>query len=270
MRKLFLLFLACAVSLSVLKAQNINIENIQPQLTSMANISAFYEINDITFHKGIVHDPVKAADYEGDKKVAANLGVYMADMIYGIGSKSLEANESLGAVLELAKKLEMESAFTQVLIDRLNSENVSATEAGKYIDEVFKKGEEKFSKEKRTDLYNFMLYGNYVEKLHLISSQLKQSKNADLPESAIANLNRSLLLLMARQGAPLKDLSRLMVDYSSNIVAHRDIQMLLKAYENLAKNKDRIVQLSPAEMYEAKEIVAIQKQIAEIRERVVK
>lgn len=268
MKKLFLLFILLSTC-SGLIAQNIDFESVQPKLTSMANISAFYEINDITYHKGIINDPPKALEYKGDKKVAANMGVYMADMIYGIGSKSLDANDSFGAVMELARKLGMEDAFTQVIIDRLNSEDIGASEAGKYLDEVLKVSEEKFTEDQQAEIYNFMLYGNYIEKLHLISSQLQKSKESDLPESAVANLNRSLLLLMARQGPPLKKLSKLMVDYSSNIVAHRDIQKLLGAYEELAKNRDKIVKMAPADMYEAKEIKAIQKQIAEIRERVV-
>lgn len=269
MKKTHLLLAFCLMVTSLVSAQNISINDIQPKLTSMSNISAFYEINDITFYEGIVNEPAKALEYEGAHKTAANMGVYLADMIYGINAKSLEANESFSAVLQLADKVGVEKQFTQLIIDRLNSETITASEVAATIDEVLKASEEQLSKDQKTEYYNFLLYGNYIEKLYLISRVLDKSKESDLPESAQANLNRSLLLLMARQGKPLEELSRLMINYSSEIVAHRDIKNLLASYKALAANAPEIVKLSPAEIYEHKNITELQKQIGEIRSRVV-
>lgn len=270
MKKINVFLLLSFMITNVLVAQDIGYEDIQPQLNSMANISAFYEVNDIVYYKGVINDPVKALKYEGDKKVAANLGVYMADMIYGIGAKSFDGNESFGAVMELSRKLGMEDQFTQLVITRLNAKDLKATEAANILDEVISGSEKKLNSEEKSEIYDFMLYGNYIEKLYLISSVLEKSKGSDLPASAQANLNRSLLLLMARQGEPLEELSKLMIDHSSNIVAHRDIQKLLEYYAALKEQAPEIVKLEPAEIYNAKEIKNIQKQIGEIRERIVK
>lgn len=269
MKKLHLLFAACIMMSSIMNAQDIGIETIQPKLTSMANISAFYEINDIGFYKGIINEPAKALEYEGANKSAANMGVYLADMIYGINAKSLTANESFGAVLQLAEKVGLADQFTQLIIDRINSKTSSAEEVAATLDEILQSAQEKYTKEQKTEYYNFLLYGNYIEKLHLISSVLDQAQYSNLPASAKANLNRSLLQLMAKQGEPLKELSKLMVDYSSNIVAHRDIQALLKSYDLLKKNAPEIVKLDPAEIFKAKEIKDIQKGIKKIRTRIV-
>lgn len=61
-----------------------------------------------------------------------------------------------------------------------------------------------------------------------------------------------------------------MVGYSSKIVAHKDHQKLLAAYEKLASNSDEIVKIKPEEIYETKDIVDIQSQISKIRARIAK
>ena len=269
MKKINLLMLIGLLFSNVIVAQNIGYEQVQPQLTSMANISAFYEVNDINYYKGIINDPVKALEYKGDHKVAANMGVYMADMIYGIGAKSFDGNDSFGAVMELSRKLGLEEQFTQVVITRLNAKDLKATEAAGILDEVLGGSENKLSNTEKSEIYDFMLYGNYIEKLYLISSVLEKSKDSDLPASAQANLNRSLLLLMARQGEPLGELSKLMINHSSKIVAHRDIQKLLGYYTILKDEAQEIVKLEPSEIYNAEAIKDIQKQIVKIRTRIV-
>lgn len=269
MKKLKLLFILGVFLSNVALAQNIELEDVQPQLTSTSAIMAFYEMNDIAYYKDIVNTPKKALIYVGDKKVAANMGVYLADMNYGIGAKALKANESFSAVMELSKKLGLEKQFTQVILDRLNNENISATEASELLDRILKDSKNKFSEAKQTEIYNFLLFGNYIEKLYLVSSVLSKSLDSDLPEAVKSNLNRSLLILMAKQGKPLEELSKLMVDYSSELVAHRDIQGLLKLYKQLAANKDKIVNLAPADIYKNKNITDIQKNIETIRARIV-
>lgn len=269
MKKLHLLFIIGILISNLVGAQNIDIQSVQPNLKSMDAISAFYEVNDIAYYSDIVNTPQKALEYEDDKKVAANMGVYLADMIYGIGAKSLKANESFGAVMELSRKLGLEEQFTQLIIDRINSKEITATQASLLMNDVLKGSDKEFSESQRTEIFNFILYGNYIEKLYQISSVLRKAEMSDLPESAKANLNRTLLVLMAKQGKPLSDLSKLMVDYSSTLVAHRDIRSLLKSYESLAANALEIVKLPPAEIYNHKTIKDIHKQVGTIRTRIV-
>lgn len=269
MKKLHLLLIAGILISTSIGAQNVDLQSVQPNLMSMDAISAFFEINDIQYYDDIVNTPQNALDYEGDKKVAANLGVYLADMIYGIGTKSLKAHDSFGGVMELSRKLGLEDQFTQLVIDRINSDDVTASKASSLMDDVLKNSKKEFSESQRTEIFNFILYGNYIEKLHQISSLLGKAETSDLPESAKANLNRTLLVLMAKQGKPLKELSKLMVDYSSNLVAHRNIQSLLKSYESLAANAPEIVKLPPVEIYKHQNIKEIHKQVDIIRTRIV-
>lgn len=236
---------------------------------SMSNISAFYEINDITFYKDIINPIEKVAGYEGEHKIAANMGVYLADMIYGIGAKNLAANESFEAVMQLSEKLGVEEQFTDLIIGRLNAENIDANEVSKNLDDALKSSGNKLSQTDRKEIYNYLLYGNYIEKLHLISSVLGRAKNSDLPASAKANLNRTLLILMAKQGNPLDELSRLMANQSSELVAHRDIQTLLALYKKLAVQKDAILKLEPAQIYNHETIKSIETQIDIVRARIV-
>lgn len=250
-------------------AQTIDLEKVQPNIMNMDAISAFYEMNDIRFYDDIINTPQKALEYEGDSKIAANLGVYMADMIYGIGTRWLEVNNSVGAVMELSRKLGIEDNFPQAIIDRINDKDVTADQASAAMNDVLKNSKNDFTKTERTEIFNYILYGNYIEKLYQVSSLLKKAESIDLPESAKANLNRNLLVLMAKQGQPLAEVSKLMSNYSSDLIAYKDLETLLDSYEKLAKDVPEIVKLSPEKIYTHSDIVDIHKKIGKIRERIV-
>lgn len=266
--KLFSFLMAMLVGLTAY-AQDIDVEDIQPQLTSVKNITAFFQMNDITYHKDIVNNPENALRYNEENKIAANIGAYLADMVYGLGTKSEHTYKSFGAVVRLADKLDLEDEFTELVIKRINDEDISIEEASEVLDRTLKGSSKNLDDITKKDLYNYIVYGNYIEKLYVVSSLLTKAKESNLPEPVKANMNRNLLLMMAKQSDQLEELSRLMAGNSNQVVAHRDLQDLLEAYLTLAKNKNKILKLSAEDMFSAKEVKNIQKKIAEVRERIV-
>lgn len=274
-QKLQLIFIAISILAISVNAQekkgDSEMQDIMPELTHISKINAFFKVNDVAFYSDIPNDPIKAINYKRDHKIAANMGVYLGDMIYVFGTKGYKVgSESYGAAMELAKKMGIEEQFPDVIIDRYRAEKISADDVVKSLDDALDKSEKKLSATDKKEFYDFMIFGNYIEKLYIVSTLIQKSKESDLPEAAVANLNRSLLLLMARQHNPLETLSKLMSGYSSNVVAHRDIRELLESYKKLETNKDEIVKMKPAEMFVAKDIVDIQNKISKIRERIVK
>jgi len=252
------------------KVADSNMQDVMPELTNISKINAFFQMNDITYYSDIPNDPLKALDYEGGHKVAANMGVYLGDMVYVFGTKGYKVgSESYGAVMQLAQKTGIEDQFPDMVIERYTAEKLTADEVVKSLDAALDNSKKKLSADDKKEFYDFMIFGNYIEKLYIISTLLEKAKESDLPEEAKANLNRSLLILMSRQHEPLETLSKQMVSYSSNVVAHRDIQDLLKLYKKIAENRDKVVEMKPADLYKAKNVVAIQKEIKIIRGRIV-
>lgn len=250
-------------------SQNIEYEDIQPQLKSIKAITAFFQVNDIAYYKDIVNDPDNALRYSDENKIAANIGAYLGDMVYGLGTKSENTFKSFGAVVRLADQLDLEDEFTELVVRRINQEEISTEEAAEVLDKTLQGSSKNLDDITKKDLYNYIVYGNYIEKLYIISSLLTKAQTSGLPAAAKANLNRNLLILMAKQGDELENLSNLMAGNSNEVVAHRELQDLLDAYQKLAKNRKKILNMSAEDMFKAKEVKTIQKQIAEVRERIV-
>lgn len=85
------------------------------------------------------------------------------------------------------QKMGIEALFPSLIIERYKSEQISADDLVKSLDEALDKREKKLSADDKKGFYDFMLFGNYIEKLFIVSSLLEKSKKSNLPESAAAN-----------------------------------------------------------------------------------
>ncbi|MEN8117588.1 MAG: hypothetical protein ABFS16_11455 [Bacteroidota bacterium] len=270
---LFISVFALALSVNAQDNKNSSIEadEILPQLQNLTSISEFFKLHDVAYYANIPNVPVKALEYKGDHKIAANMGVYLADMVYVMGTEGYKtADENYGAVMQLAEKAGLDDEFPDLVIERYTNQNISVDSVVNMLNTALDNSEKKLSADDKKEFYDFMLFGNYMEKLYTISSLLVKYEDSDLPEAAVADLNRSLLLMMAKQKQPLEELSKLMIGYSSNIVDHKEIRQLIKNYEKLAASKDKILKLKPADIYKAKEITTIESEVKKIRDRIVK
>ncbi len=244
-----------------------------PNLKNMSELSAFFDMLDISYYPDLVNDPVNAHKYlDNEKKTAANLGVYLGDMVYVMGSEGyIEAYKNFGAAMELANEMGIEDDFPNLVIDRYEGK-VPTDSVMLLLDNALNKSEKHLSKQDKAVIYDFMLYGNYIEKLHVISGLLVRVNKSKLPEVAIADLKRNLLIFMAKQRKPLEKAYEIMTPYFKNtpeIINEGELKELINLYKVLEANKDAILKLDPLEMYNAKEVNAIEKQIEVVRNRIV-
>jgi hypothetical protein len=246
---------------------------IIPKLRSFSDIKAVFQLSDVGYYPEIINKPINAIDYVGDRKKAANMGIYLGDMIYVMStSGSKEAYESYGAVMELAKDFGITDDFPKFILERYEKENVSVDSGLIILENALDNSEKELSENDKSKFYAFVLFGNYIEKLYIVSSIIQRPKEANVPEAAVAQLKRKLLFLIQKQSGPLDELLALLADYSndaSNVVVLDEIKELSNRYKEAAAKRETISQLEPAEIYKVKEIVAIHKQIEKVRNRIV-
>ena len=166
----------------------------------------------------------------------------------------------------------MTDDFLKIMLERYENENVSVDSVLIVLDNALSNSKKKLSENQKSEFYAFMLLGNYIEKLYIVSSIVKRPKRANVPEAAVAQLKRNMLLLMGKQGAPLEELLGLLEGYSddaSHVVSLDEIKELINRYKTIAAQRENILKLEPAEIYKAKEILAIHEQIEIIRNRIV-
>ena len=280
-QKLLLLFISIFIlSLSGISQHNKDAkhiaeeESIGPEIQNMATISAFFEMNDVSFYDDIANDPVKALDYEGDDKIAANLGAYLGDMIYVMGTSGpKDAYLNYGAAMECAKHVGLEEVFPTIIIERYADENVSSDSIVKLLDVALDNSKKHLSEKDKSAFFDFMLYGNYIEKLYVFSALLRKQENKNLSDNTNANLRRALLLQMVKQREHLDHLNSIMSVYADNpsyLFRLGQFRNLINRYDDLVENRKAILKMKPAEMFNAKEVVAIENQIKIIRDNIVK
>jgi hypothetical protein len=250
-----------------------DVVEIVPKLNSIATIKGVLQMSDVGYYPEIINEPTNALKYVGDRKIAANIGVYMGDMIYVLTTSGRsEAYANYGAIMELAKDFGMTDEFPRLILERYEKGNVAIDSVLIVLEDALSNSEKKLTENEKSEFYAFMLLGNYIEKLYLVSSIIQRPKRANVPEAAVAQLKRNLLLLMGRQSGPLEELLELLADYSddaSHVVVLDEIKELSNRYKEAAAKRETISQLEPAEIYKAKEIVAIHKQIEKVRKRIV-
>ncbi|WP_163715833.1 hypothetical protein [Mangrovibacterium lignilyticum] len=245
-------------------------EDLLPTLWNLSTIQSFFEMHDVTYYPEILNEPLKAKAYEGDHKIAANMGVYMTDLAYTVGTEGYAVgNPSYGALMELADKEGLAEEFPDLIIERYADSDATVDSLMQMFDNMLENGEKEMSGKDIKEFHDFIIMGNYIEKLYVVAELVEKNSRSGSDYEAAKNLNRELLLFMAKQGDNLDELSKLMIGYSSNVVDHKDLQKLVVDYEQLKAKKDQLIELSADEIYKHPLVKDIVENITKVRTRVV-
>ncbi len=247
--------------------------DVKPRLHSISDIKAVFQMADVGYFPEIINPPANALNYTGDRKIAANMGVYLGDMLYVVAtSKKKIAYLNYGAIMELAKNAGLTEEFPQLIIERYEKENLSTDSMLTILDKALDKSEKKLTENDKAEFFSFILLGNYIEKLYIVSKILVQPSEAGLPANVDAMLKRNLFLLVAKQTGPLEELISIVSKYAggaNQVVDMAELNELLSYYKEAQANKETLAKLAPSELYKSKEVVQVFNQIEKVRNRIV-
>jgi hypothetical protein len=252
------------------------IHEVMPEfgLRTISDLQSVFEMADVGYYPEITNEPTYALNYKGEEKIAANMGVYMADLLYAMTTSGRkDAYADYGAIMELSKHIGLTNEFPALIIERYEKSTVSIDSIVIMLDHAFENSEKKLSDIDKSEFYEFMLLGNYIEKLYLVSSIIQRPKKTELPEEVEASLKRNLVGLISKQSNRLEELLKIMSKYSNvsnNVLVLDELIELKNAYMIVEAKRDEIMKLGPTEFYGAKEILNVHEKIAKIRSRIVK
>ncbi len=243
---------------------------IQTKGNTIADTKAMFEMSDVSYYSDIINKPTNAIDYTGSKRIAANIGVYLADMLYAMSTSGdrKDTYPIYGAVMELAKNVGLTDEFPNLIIDRYIDDNLSPDSALIMLQNALDSSKKKLSDNDKSVFFSYLIFGNYIEKLYIISSLIEKPNNNDLPNEVNLMMKRNLLLLMGDQKEPLDKLLLMLSNHIEGSIDEsifNDVKVLSELYKGVKENNDALMQLKPAELYQAKEIVAIFRQIEKLR-----
>ena len=247
----------------------------EAKLTSISEIKAVFEMSDVGFYPELINEPTNALKYQGDKKIAANLGAYSADLLYVVATSEDRSDivQGYGAIMQLSQEYGLTDNVPQIILKRYEEGDASVEEVFNMLQKALDDSERNLTEQDKREFFAYHAFGNYMEKLYLISSIIERPKKTDVPEEVEATLKRNLVQYIANQAIRLQGLMDLLAPYpnlSSDVVVLDDIKVLKAQYEYIHGKRSKLMEMGPEEFYKDKDVKAILKQIKKIRSRIVK
>jgi len=271
MKTKFILFFIGMLVLSV----NVKSQDSKVKLTSISEIRAVFEMSDVGFYPELINEPTNALKYEGDKKIAANLGAYSADMLYVVATSDDRSNlvVSYGAVMQLSNEYGLTDDVPRLILKRYEDGDATVEEVYDMFQKALDNSERKLTEQDKREFFAYHTFGNYIEKLYLVSSIIERPKKTDVPAEVEANLKRNLIRYIGNQGMRLQGLLDLLKPYpnlSEDVIVREEVKELIEKYEVIAEKRSELMELGPTEFYNNKDVKAVFAQIKKIRTRIVK
>ena len=179
-------------------------EAVVPNLNKVDQAFTILELVNAEYYDVLTNDPYSAHSYKGSFPIAAaNLGIYMTDIIYHFYG---EADETMfltfSAAQELAKHLGLDAEFGRWTIERLEGTAVIKDTITQMFNQLLIDSEKYTSEEETVFVHTAFLTGSFIEKVFITGSLLKQKMmNIEMTKEEEGNV-RELLVIYLNQLNP--------------------------------------------------------------------
>jgi hypothetical protein len=217
---------------------------IDPNLNKVDQVFKILDMVNAEYYDVLTNDPYSAHNYKVSFPIAAaNLGIYMTDIIYHFYGDATESMyTSFQAAQELAKHLGLESEFGKWTIERLEGSTVQRDTIAKIFNGLLADSEQYTSEEERVFVHTAFLTGSFIEKVYISGSLLKQKMAAgDLSKEQESDI-RELLVIYLNQLNPATG-----VLYDAFVRQQEQLEGLvtLTTFERLEVLSDHLKEVKP-------------------------
>jgi hypothetical protein len=156
------------------------------------------------YYDVLTNDPYNAHNYKSSFPIAAaNLGIYMTDILYHLYGENNESMYlSFAAAQELAKYLGIESKFGSWTIENLEGTMMKRDTVTMLFNNLLKDSENYHTDEEMVFIHTAFLTGSFIEKVYVTGNLLKQKMAAtEMSKEEEADI-RELLVIFLNQLDP--------------------------------------------------------------------
>jgi hypothetical protein len=155
-------------------------EAVNPNLNKVDQVFTILDMVRAEYYDVLTNDPYSAHSYKSSYPIAAaNLGIYMTDIIYHFYG---EADETMyltfQAAQELAKHLGLESDFATWTIEQLEGSTVNKDTITVMFNKLMVDSENYSSDKETVFVHTAFLTGSFIEKVYITGNLLKQKMQA--------------------------------------------------------------------------------------------
>lgn len=198
-------------------------KNIFHNIPSPMETAALLKKAGAEYDKDILNDVKHVDNYTSASKQALNLGIYGADLSYAsVFNNTQESMLYTACAQNLAKRLDVASAFGQETVDRMETNRNDRDSLLNIISETYWNVDAYLKENGRDNVSALMIAGGWVEGLYIATEVCKAH---DTPE---------LRQRIAEQKIPLGELLELLTTYASDDAAvtavRTDLETIAKLY----------------------------------------
>jgi hypothetical protein len=207
---------------STAKARAERTMNIFHNIPSPMETAALLKKAGAEYDRTILNDVKNVDNYTAASKQALNLGIYGADLSYAsVYNNTQESMLYTSCAQKLAKKLDVNNAFNEQVVDRLEKNRNDRDSLLNIISETYWQVDAYLKENQRDNISVLMVAGGWVEGLYIAT------------RVAAAHNTPELRQRIAEQRLPLTDLLELAKTYSPDDPAVSSVQKDLEKLDSL-------------------------------------
>ena len=217
-------------------------ETIDPAINSVEQIFDILDLVNAEYYDVLTNDPYNAHNYKTSYPIAAaNLGIYMVDILYHFYGESTETMFlSFQAAQELASFIGVQSEFGTWTFEKLEGSTMQRDTITRMFNGLLKDSEQYSSEKELLFVHTAFLTGSFVEKVHISGNLLKQKMLATEKSQEDEGDIRELLVIFLNQ---LNPSSKVLLDaFVKQQDQMKDLRVLA-TFEKLNELSDHLIEL---------------------------
>ena len=179
-------------------------EAIDPNLNKVDQVFKILDLVNAEYNDVLTNDPYSAHSYKFNYSLgAANLGIYMADILYHhYGGNDEAMYLSFAAAQELAKYIGIESEFGAFTIESMTGTSMNRDTISRLFNNLLKDSENYNNEQEMVFVHTSFLIGSFVEKVFISSNILREKMAAKEMTKEQEGDIRELLIIYLNQLSP--------------------------------------------------------------------
>jgi hypothetical protein len=174
-------------------------EAITPDLTSIDQVFDMLDMVEAGYEPLLTNDPYSAHGYKSSyPTAAANLGVYVTDLVYHRYGASSEAMFlTFAAAQELAKFIGVEAEVASMAIENLEGTLMKRDSITFLFNDLMREMDKYSAEQEMLFVYTAFLAGSFVEKTYISSSLLQQKmRDEEISNEEEGNIKELLVIYL--------------------------------------------------------------------------
>lgn len=217
---------------------------IDPNMNKVDQVFKILDMVNAEYYDVLTNDPYSAHNYKASYPIAAaNLGIYMTDIIYHFYGDATETMYlAFSAAQELGKYLGIESEFASWTIERLEGSAMQRDTIAKIFNGLLVDSEKYTSDQERVFIHTAFLTGSFIEKVYITGNLLKQKMAATQLSKKQESDIRELMVIYLNQ---LNPSTGILFDAFTKQQDQLEGLVTLTTFERLEALSDHLKELKP-------------------------